>query len=92
MIASRGMGAIKSSKMPGAKTKSRRDNTDFTEFAKGGSTNWIKGAIKQPGALHAQLGVPQGQPIPAKKLAKAAKASGKLGQRARLAQTLKGFK
>jgi hypothetical protein len=30
--------------------------------------------------------------IPAKKLAKAAKAPGKLGQRARLAETLKGFK
>ena len=32
------------------------------------------------------------KPIPAKKLAKAAKAPGKLGQRARLAQTLKGLK
>lgn len=36
MIASRGMGAIRASKMPGAKTKKRRDSTDFTEFAKGG--------------------------------------------------------
>jgi len=54
--------------------------------------NWIAGAIKKPGALHEQMGVPQGQKIPAKKLAKAAKATGKLGQRARLAQTLKGFK
>lgn len=54
--------------------------------------NWIAGAIKHPGALHEQLGVPKGQKIPAAKLAKAAKASGKLGQRARLAQTLKGFK
>jgi len=54
--------------------------------------NWIQGAIKKPGALHKQLGVPQGQKIPAKKLAKAAAAPGKLGQRARLAQTLKSMK
>jgi len=52
---------------------------------------WIQGAIKHPGALHKQLGVPQGTKIPAAKLAKAAKAGGKLGQRARLAQTLKKF-
>jgi hypothetical protein len=32
-----------------------------------------------------------GKTIPAKKLAKAAKAPGKLGQRARLAKTLRGF-
>jgi len=50
---------------------------------------WIQGAIKKPGALHKQMGVPQGQKIPAGKLAKAAKSGGKLGQRARLAQTLK---
>ena len=54
--------------------------------------NWIAGAIKKPGALHEQMGIPQGKKIPAKKLAKAAQAPGKLGQRARLAQTLKGFK
>jgi hypothetical protein len=51
--------------------------------------NWISGAIKKPGALHKQLGVPQGQKIPAKKLAAAASKGGKLGKRARLAQTLK---
>ena len=54
--------------------------------------NWIQGAIKKPGALHKQLGVPKGKKIPAEKLATAAKKSGKLGQRARLAQTLKTFK
>ena len=53
--------------------------------------NWIAGAIKKPGALHKELGVPQGQKIPAKKLAVAAKAGGKEGQRARLAQTLKSL-
>ena len=53
--------------------------------------NWIKGAIKHPGALHKQLGVPQGKTIPKAKLAKAASAKGKLGQRARLAETLIGL-
>ena len=54
--------------------------------------NWIAGAIKKPGALKASLGVKKGETIPAKKLAKAAKAPGKMGQRARLAETLKGMK
>lgn len=54
--------------------------------------NWIKDAIKKPGALRESLGVKKGETIPAKKLAKAAKAPGKMGQRARLAQTLKGMK
>jgi len=53
---------------------------------------WIAGAIKKPGALHAELGVPQGKTIPAAKLAAAAKMPGKEGKRARLAETLKGFK
>jgi len=51
--------------------------------------NWIADAIKNPGAVRSALGAKEGKPIPAKKLAKAAKAPGKLGQRARLAQTLK---
>lgn len=49
---------------------------------------WIQEAIKEPGALHRQLGVPKGKKIPKSRLAKAAKAKGKLGKRARLAQTL----
>ena len=48
---------------------------------------WIQKAIKKPGALHKELGVPQGKKIPAKKLAAAAKKPGKVGQRARLAET-----
>ena len=36
MMASRGMGDIRPSKMPGAKTKARRDDTDFTQYAEGG--------------------------------------------------------
>jgi hypothetical protein len=54
--------------------------------------NFIQSAIKKPGELHRDLGVPQGQKIPAKKLAAAAKRGGKVGQRARFAEELKGFK
>ena len=54
--------------------------------------NWIKGAIKKPGQLHKDLGVPAGKPIPESKLKAAEKKGGKVGQRARLAETLKGFK
>jgi hypothetical protein len=53
---------------------------------------WIQKAIKKPGALRSSLGVKKGKNIPAKKLAAAAKKPGKMGQRARLAQTLRGFK
>jgi hypothetical protein len=53
---------------------------------------WIQEAIKKPGALRKSLGVKKGEKIPEKKLASAAKKPGKLGQRARLAQTLKGMK
>jgi len=54
--------------------------------------NWIQDAIKKPGALKQALGVKKDQKIPAKKLAAAAKKPGKLGKRARLAQTLKKMK
>jgi hypothetical protein len=54
--------------------------------------NWIAGAVKKPGALRKELGAKKGEPIPAKKLAAAAKKPGKLGQRARLAETFKGMK
>lgn len=50
---------------------------------------WIKGAIKKPGALRAAMGAKKGETIPAGKLAVAAKKPGKMGQRARLAQTLR---
>ena len=55
--------------------------------AKGGK--WIQKAIKKPGALRSSLGVKKGEKIPAGKLAAAAKKPGKMGQRARLAITLK---
>ena len=93
MRASRGMGAMKASKMPKAKTIRRKDNPDdVTMYAKGGKAKFIQKAIKKPGALRAELGAKKGEKIPAGKLAKAAKAPGKLGQRARFAQVLKGFK
>lgn len=50
---------------------------------------WIQKAIKHPGALRKELGAKKGKPIPAKKLATAAKKSGTIGKRARLAETLK---
>ncbi len=59
---------------------------------KGGSAKWIQSAIKKPGSLRKSLGVKKGEKIPTKKLASAAKKPGKMGQRARLAKTLKGFK
>lgn len=50
---------------------------------------WISKAIQHPGALHRSLHVPQGQKIPAAKLAKAAHSSNPtLRRRANLAKTL----
>ena len=39
MMKSRGMGDIRSTKMPTGVTKARRDDTDFTEYKKGGKVN-----------------------------------------------------
>ena len=39
MRASRGMGDINPSKMPGGKKKARRDDTDFTQYKEGGKVN-----------------------------------------------------
>jgi len=39
MRSSRGMGDINPSKMPGGKLKTRRDDTDFTQYAEGGHVN-----------------------------------------------------
>lgn len=52
---------------------------------------FIQSAIKHPGALHKELHVPQGQKIPKSKLDAAANKGGKLGQRARFAETLSGL-
>ena len=51
MMASRGMGAIRPSKMPKGKRTARRDDTDFTQYANGGEV-WDK---KRP----AKLGKPK---------------------------------
>jgi len=55
---------------------------------------WIQKAINpdKKGALKKALHVPTGEKIPAGKLAAAAKKGGKLGQRARLAMTLRKLK
>jgi len=39
MRASRGMGDIAPSKMPSGKKKTRKDNTDFTQYKEGGKVN-----------------------------------------------------
>jgi len=46
MRASRGMGDISPSKMPGAKKKARKDNTDFTQYAEGGK---VKSKVNEAG-------------------------------------------
>ncbi len=55
--------------------------------------NWIQGAIKHPGSLHRALSVPQGENIPADKLAKAKHSENpSLRRKANLAATLKGLR
>ena len=48
MMPSRGMGAMRSSKMPKGVRKARRDDTDFTEYAEGGEV-WEKPRPKDLG-------------------------------------------
>ena len=48
MMASRGMGDIAPSKMPGGKKKARRDDTDFTQYKEGGTVN-AAGNYTKPG-------------------------------------------
>ena len=51
MRASRGMGAISPSKMPGGKKKPRRDDTDFTQYKAGGKVSKVNqaGNYTKPG-------------------------------------------
>ena len=82
-----GLSSIDNLKLP------RKIRSGLDMLKDGGSPkNWIKGAIKHPGSLRKALHVKEGQKIPAKKLEAASHKSGKLGQRARLAKTLKSFK
>lgn len=68
MRPSRGMGAIAPSKMPGAKRKARRDNTDFTQYAEGGEV-WDK---ERPKGLGKPKALKPAQKSKAKAAAKAA--------------------
>ena len=51
MMPSRGMGAISPSKMPKGEKKARRDDTDFTQYKKGGEV-WDK---PNPAKKHKKL-------------------------------------
>jgi hypothetical protein len=68
MIGSRGMGAIRASKMPKGVRKARRDNTDFTEYAKGGEV-WEK---PRPKGLGPSKPMSSAKKSKAKAMAKAA--------------------
>lgn len=54
---------------------------------------WIQAMHMKKGALHKEMGIPEGKKIPEKKLDKAAKSDNpKLAKRARLAKTLRGLR
>lgn len=55
--------------------------------------NWIAGATRNKGALHRDLGVPEGQKIPPARIEAATHSSNpKTRKRARLAETLAGLR
>ena len=57
-----------------------------------GGGNWVADATRHKGALHKALGVPEGEKIPAKKMAKAAHSdSPKVRKEVGLAKTLASF-
>ena len=68
MRPSRGMGDIAPSKMPTGKKKARRDDTDFTQFAKGGEV-WSK---PRPEGLGKPKKLSSAKKASAKAMAKAA--------------------
>jgi hypothetical protein len=68
MMGSRGMGAMRASKMPTGVRKARRDDTDFTEYAKGGQV-WDK---PRPKGLGASKPLSSAKKAKAKAAAKAA--------------------
>ena len=72
------------------------DNSQQSKFLNlksgGKADHWIAGAVKHPGALHRELGVPEGKKIPEKKLEKAEHSKNPVERkRANLAETLKGL-
>ena len=68
MRPSRGMGDIAPSKMPTGKKKARRDDTDITQFAKGGEV-WSK---PRPASLGKPKKLSSAKKASAKSMAKAA--------------------
>ena len=78
--------------MPRMPVRSQSATTNKVKERLTSTKNWIAGAIKNPGALRESLGVKKGETIPAAKLEAASKKPGKMGQRARMAQTLKKMK
>jgi hypothetical protein len=68
MLASRGMGAIRASKMPGPKVGRRKDGDKFTKFAEGGK---VKSKVNEAGNYT--------QPSMRKRLFEQIKAGGKGG-------------
>jgi len=76
---------VEPEKAVAARLRKRGDTQEASDEPK----KWIQKAIKKPGALSRQLGIPEKKDIPMKKLRAAAKKPGKLGRRARLAMTLK---
>ena len=56
MRPSRGMGDIAPSKMPKGKKKARRDNTDFTQYAKGGKVGLYDNIHKKQARIAAGSG------------------------------------
>lgn len=58
-----------------------------------GNGHWINAAIKHPGELHMELGIAQGQKIPAKKMqiAESGADGPAVQRRAKFAKELEGF-
>ena len=56
MRASRGMGDIAPSKMPKGKKKARRDDTDFTQYAKGGKVGLYENIHRKKARIAAGSG------------------------------------
>lgn len=72
----------------------RERKDEMRGMKKGGKAkHFIQGMNMKKGALHRQLGIPEGEKIPAARLESAAHSSNKLlAKRARTAEMLKGLK
>jgi len=88
-VAKRGAPYVPNTNIPADQIYSKEDMDRLTRGYKKGGANWIKDAIKKPGALHKSLHVPAGEKIPAFKIEKAEGSKNPLlAKRARLAETL----